>query len=255
MRASTSRNRVLVADDNEINRQFVGTVLRREGISVLEATDGQEAVDLCRGNRVALVLMDIRMPGMDGVAATRAIRKAGVAQPIIIALTADARSEEKERLLGLGFDDYLAKPIGKKGLLQAVRSALENGLDQDATPGDAPESQAPAEPLDRESALRTLGGNEELWNKLLDMFARELPDSAAQIEGAVAKGEHQTAAELAHKLRSSASYCGALEFERRLRALELALGRDNPDRIAEAMAEYRSECDAVTSALPQPRQS
>lgn len=253
--ASTARNRVLVADDNEINRQFVGTVLRREGISVLEATDGQEAVDLCRGNRVALVLMDIRMPGMDGVAATRAIRQAGVAQPIIIALTADARNEEKERLLGLGFDDYLAKPIGKKGLLQAVHSALEQGPAPEPVAGEESEPPSRSEPLDRESALRTLGGNEELWNKLLEMFARELPDSAAQIEGAVKNGEHEAAAELAHKLRSSASYCGALEFERRLRTLELALGRNNPDRIEEAMAEYRSECDAVTDALPQPKES
>lgn len=240
-----------MADDNEINRQFVGTVLRREGISVLEATDGQEAVDLCRGNRVALVLMDIRMPGMDGVAATRAIREAGVAQPVIIALTADARNEEKERLLGLGFDDYLAKPIGKQGLLHAVRNALQDGRAQ-APDSDEKTLSDQGDPLDRDSALRTLGGNEELWNKLLEMFARELPDCAAQIEDAVAQGEHRTAAELAHKLRSSASYCGALEFEQRLRTLELALGRSNADRIEQAMAEYRLECAAVTDALPRP---
>jgi CheY-like chemotaxis protein len=115
--------RVLVAEDNSINQMVITRMLKRLGVSADLAADGDEAVRKAEGNPYDLVLMDVQMPGKDGLEATQMIRSAaGPNRRIpVLALTAHASSEEKRRCLAVGMDDFLTKPIG----LVALREALE----------------------------------------------------------------------------------------------------------------------------------
>ena len=119
--------RVLIADDCEANRKLFGLILRRGGYEVVFAENGQQAIDACE--RAAsdgghhLVLMDLQMPEVDGLEATRRLRAAGFGRPIV-ALTADATVETRQKAREAGCDDYLCKPLRSQTLLDTVANML-----------------------------------------------------------------------------------------------------------------------------------
>lgn len=233
-----SQSVVLVADDNEINRRFVETVLKQKSATVLVATDGNRAVELSRSRVVDLILMDIRMPGMDGETAARIILSESEnlpSRPIIIALTAEARPEEKERLLNAGFDNYLTKPVSRDDLLAAIEDSLAR------RPGTQVQDQGDdvGTLFDRDKALAALGHSEDLYAKLLGMFAKELPKSMLEITDAIEDGEYARARDRVHKLRSSASYTGAVGFQATAQQLEGALLKSQP-RGSEIYGHYET---------------
>jgi CheY-like chemotaxis protein len=107
-----ARLRVLVAEDNPVNRRLLGVMLERLGHAVEFAHDGRQAVERVRATDYDVVLMDLQMPEMDGITATREIRAVGGAKRLpIVAVTADATTEDRELCLSAGMDDYLVKPI------------------------------------------------------------------------------------------------------------------------------------------------
>ena len=111
---------VLIAEDNEINRLVLLRLLERLGMHATLACDGKEAVNLCSLRSFDVVLMDMSMPGMDGLEATRIIRSCGAHQPRIIALTANAFESDRKACLEAGMDDFLAKPIDARLLAQKL---------------------------------------------------------------------------------------------------------------------------------------
>jgi signal transduction histidine kinase len=114
-------HRVLVVDDDAINRTLATAMLRKLGLPADVAKDGQEAVDMVTAHTYSIVLMDMQMPGMDGVEATQAIRQRALTrQPYIIALTASAFDSDRERCLQAGMNDFLSKPFR----IQALREKL-----------------------------------------------------------------------------------------------------------------------------------
>ncbi|MBL8304938.1 MAG: response regulator, partial [Ideonella sp.] len=119
---------VLVADDNEVNRDFTGAVLEHLGHRVVHAADGHEAIAKVRELAVDLVLMDLHMPGTDGLEATREIRRLATprARVPIVALTADAFAETREACLSAGMDGFVAKPVSpaELGLVMAQFGSL-----------------------------------------------------------------------------------------------------------------------------------
>ena len=118
--------RVLVVDDNAVNRQVVKLFLADEGVDLLEATNGREALDRLEGEHVDLVLLDVHMPVMDGRECIARIRAASAAwrNVPVIALTAEAMEGDRERLIESGMTDYLAKPIDRAMLVQKVHGLL-----------------------------------------------------------------------------------------------------------------------------------
>jgi len=131
---STSAARVLLVDDHPMNRELGLALLTLAGCQVTTAEDGVQAVEAARAGGFDLVLMDVHMPGMDGLAATRAIRAlGGVAGAVpIVALTADVRPDQVTRCREAGMDDYVSKPIHREQLLAAVARALEPAVEEDA---------------------------------------------------------------------------------------------------------------------------
>jgi two-component system cell cycle response regulator DivK len=117
--------RILIVEDNERNIKLLRDVLGAHGYRTIEARSGEDAVALGRAERPELVLMDIQLPGMDGVAALRELRKmAETAATPVIAITAFAMKDDRERLLAAGFDGYVEKPIDIRELPARVSSYL-----------------------------------------------------------------------------------------------------------------------------------
>ena len=112
---------ILIVEDNERNVKLIRDVLGAKGYATLEAETAEEGVELARSRRPALVLMDVQLPGMDGVAAVAALRDDDRTRAIpVLALTAQAMRGDRERFLAAGFDGYLAKPIDVVELLATV---------------------------------------------------------------------------------------------------------------------------------------
>jgi len=204
-----SRARVLVVDDNQINRKLVCTILSKHGAYVREAEDGQQAVALALEQPFNLIFMDLHMPAMSGETAARAIRSHyhGKSCPGIIALTANAMPREMDRLLASGMDECLIKPITEE---QIVRILRIHASDADrATPAE--DSAVPAKDKPPRRQLAT---------ELKDMLVAELPDHKRAIQHAYRTGELDDLKERIHKLHGAASVCRVEPLRRACASLE-----------------------------------
>jgi CheY-like chemotaxis protein len=119
---------ILLVEDNEKNRKLARDVLTHEGYRLLETETGEEAVRLAQEHRPALVLMDIHLPGIDGIEALRRLRADPATRAIpVLAVTASAMTHDRATIAAAGFDGYQSKPISVRPFLAAVREALDRG--------------------------------------------------------------------------------------------------------------------------------
>jgi len=199
---------VLVVDDNPDLRLLLGHELQRRGADVVEAGDGIEAIGLAKSRPLDLILMDVDMPRMDGLAATRALRDDGVTLPVV-ALTAFAMRGDRERCLDAGCNDYLGKPVDVPALMDLI-SQLTQRERVFPTPEPAPR----ADPL---AQLRA-------------HFLSGLPAQLAQLESHHAQGDLAALEHGAHRLAGSAGSFGFPDVSVAARALEEALriGQEGP---------------------------
>lgn len=186
-----------------MNLALAKTLIYRQppGAAVLEARDGSEDVALTRSRRVDLALMDVQMTGMDGLEATRLIRDEEAAsghRAPIIALTAGAPKEEKDRAIAAGMDDFLAKPIDKAKL----RSALERLADR--LPALSLREEETAAALEREACLEALGGDEAMLRKPAALCLETRPGQVEELKAALDRGEIAAAARAAHAINGAA---------------------------------------------------
>ncbi|NLI75173.1 MAG: response regulator [Candidatus Riflebacteria bacterium] len=235
--------RVLLAEDDEVNRQIVVELLQGEGVTVDTVADGEEAVRRFTTSRPAggyhLVLMDLQMPRLGGTEATARIRAVpgGAAVPII-ALTAHALPGERDRCLAAGMTDHLAKPIEPEALFGmlarhagtgAGAAAAAGGLSGRSAggdrvapgPDDLPIPEIPG--LDTVAGLRRVAGNRRLYLELLARFGENQRETPARLAAALAAGDRATAGRLAHALKGVAGNLGAREIQEAARALEQAV--------------------------------
>ena len=116
---------ILIVEDNEKNRRLVRDVLQFKGYETIETETGEEGVELARSRQPALVLMDIQLPGMDGITALKLLREDPATRAIrVMAVTASAMTQDRQTILAAGFDGYQSKPINVKGFLEAVQELL-----------------------------------------------------------------------------------------------------------------------------------
>jgi two-component system cell cycle response regulator DivK len=117
---------ILIVEDNEKNLKLVRDVLQVKGFSTLEAGTAEDGIRLARENKPDLILMDIHLPGMNGIDALRVLRgEAATAAIPVIAVTASVMQQDRKQITEAGFDAYVGKPINLKEFLDAVRAALE----------------------------------------------------------------------------------------------------------------------------------
>ena len=116
---------ILIIEDNEKNRRLVRDVLQFKGYQTIETETGEEGVELARSRQPALVLMDIQLPGIDGITALRQLRDDPITRAIrVMAVTASVMTQDRQKILSAGFDGYQSKPINVKAFLEAVHELL-----------------------------------------------------------------------------------------------------------------------------------
>ena len=116
---------ILIVEDNEKNRRLVRDVLQFKGYETIETETGEEGVELARSRQPALVLMDIQLPGIDGITALKRLREDPTTRAMrVMAVTASAMTQDRQNILDAGFDGYQSKPINVKSFLEAVEALL-----------------------------------------------------------------------------------------------------------------------------------
>lgn len=202
--------RVLAVDDHRANRLLVGELLRTLGVETTVAASGEEALHLWRKQEFDLIFMDIQMPDMDGIAATRRIReeesKGKDHRRIpIVALTAHAGAEEKTRLLSAGMDDYLSKPVTEAQLSHMIKRWMK--ILAPAAPAQQESGRDPR-PVDIGESLGLSNGNPKLARDLLQMLLDGLAADERELNRLHGEGDHRELFELAHRLHGACCYCG-----------------------------------------------
>jgi signal transduction histidine kinase/DNA-binding response OmpR family regulator/HPt (histidine-containing phosphotransfer) domain-containing protein len=237
--------RILVVDDVELNRMVALAFLRQAGLDGDTAVNGQEAVKKIRQNNYDLVLMDIQMPIMDGLAATRMLRsEPQFALLPIVAMTAHAMSGDRERSLGAGMNDHLVKPIDPEALFAALlrwitpRAPIANAAganlasDGFAAVADAddrhPEPLPVLDGIDTERGLVNHLRRPALYRQILAGFNREFGATADDIVSALAQGDFVLARRLAHSMKSAAATIGAMALSNSAKLLEERYAKNLP---------------------------
>ena len=212
--------RILVAEDNPVNQEMVLELLKQRGHTAVVADNGQRALAAWRDRGFDAVLMDVQMPRMSGIEATRAIReaeKATGAHVPIIAMTAHAMEGDRERCLEAGMDAYLSKPIQAAALFRTVEGVV-------AAPGrregDDGKEQPTASGLEPSSLLARFGGDVKLVRRLIRVFLDDCPRMLSKIKKAAAAPEAEALAEAVHGFKGAVSNFGATEVLEIVRQLE-----------------------------------
>ncbi|HJV92279.1 MAG TPA: ATP-binding protein [Azonexus sp.] len=221
--------RVLVVEDIAINRTIAVTLLQRVGLSVAVATQGQEALDMLQKEDFRLVLMDIQMPVMDGLTATRAIRAIPDLHHLpVIAMTAHATAEDQQQTLEAGMNAHLTKPIIPRLLYETLSRWLPP-IAPPALPGEHPAKAAvPAEwpelaGIDCAAGLELHMHRPEFYLKSLHAFRHDFADTMLRIRVELAETRRLEARRLAHSIKSVAASLGMRELAQATRRIEQAL--------------------------------
>ncbi len=217
--------RVLLAEDNPVNRKLAVKLLERRGHVVEVAENGALALDKWRDGGFDLILMDMMMPEMDGLEATRRIRAeeaAGGGHVAIVAMTASAMVGDRERCLAAGMDGYVSKPVRADDLHREIGRVLATrGTAVGTDAGHAVEPAA-VPVFDRADALARIGDDEALLATLVDLFVADLPNYLDEIDSAWAGKDWPGLTRAAHTLKSVLATFSAHRSEARVRALEAA---------------------------------
>jgi CheY-like chemotaxis protein len=250
LRRSRRGCRVLLVEDNPINREVAFELLNAVGLVVETATDGREAVEKAAGSDHDLVLMDMQLPVMDGLEATRAIRGLPVPNLVpIVALTANAFGADRQACLAAGMNDFVSKPVDPAALYTTVLRWLHvPGSPPTDGAATAPEAGSTAVgatlPAELRAALGTggmqaleiFGGDLVRFGQLLRRFAATQGDVGLKIAGSLGSGDMAAARRLAHGLKGSASILGATRIA------------DLAGEIDLSLAQGRSAADALPAA-------
>jgi PAS domain S-box-containing protein len=224
--------RILIAEDNTVNQRLILLSLEHMGYEAKVASNGVEAVDLLEREEFDLVFMDVQMPEMDGLEATQEIRLRlpEARQPRIVAMTANATRDDREKCLAAGMDDYLSKPVQITALQMAILRSRKAGGGSD--PGFALDPDVLA-------SLRNLRGRRNILQQLLVTFREGTPSLLSSLRHAVDAGDPAKISAVAHSLKGSSLTIGA----KRMGELTAELERRGRDGSLEGAAQLLSEIE------------
>lgn len=256
---------ILLAEDNVVNQKVALLMLQGLGYRADVAANGLEAVEALRRQRYDVVLMDVQMPEMDGLDATRTIRSelADDRQPWIVAMTASAVEGFGEICLDAGMDDFLTKPVRREGLAEAIRKAGEARYSFDEPHGWQPGAHVVSteeppvdigEPaVDRAvlaALVEDLGAHiVGIEHELIGDYLSNADDTIAQLRAAVEAGESSEVRRLAHSLKSTSNWIGAHELARHCLELETGAIAEMPEDAEEAIADIERQLARVRREL------
>jgi len=223
---STSSARVLLVDDNEVNREVVAEMLRRLGHVVTTAADGEQALAIIAASGFDAVFMDVQLPGIDGLEVTRRMRVTHAGTPVI-GVTAHTSRADRDRCLVAGMNMVLTKPVSAQQLEAALAGLLKRDQLQEIT-----------------------GGNPALLARLRDAFARQTPELMAAIRDALASADQERVVRNAHTLKGSLSYFEG-DAAKLARELELAAREGELQKAASMLPDLEIAVAAVAEMLAE----
>ncbi len=259
--APLTGNRVLVAEDNEINRQVARELLESWGIEAVTADSGSAAVAMAAAATYDAILMDIQMPGMDGLTATKAIRDQEPASRHvpIIAMTAHAMVGDREKSLAAGMDDHVNKP------LDPVRfhATLARWLPRTRTAPAGKGGPTPPLPPPRRTepfaclqhcfttakGLARTSGNHDIYGNLLALFVKNHAEASAEMEQSLAANDFEALQSQSHALKGVAGTVGAEKLQTAALGLEMAARAQNHAEAEATLTAVARELDEVLTAI------
>jgi len=272
---SLNNIKVLLVEDNDLNQQVVIELLNSDGIQIDVADNGQIALEMVVKRAYDVVLMDMQMPVMDGYEATRRIREKPEFSALpIIAMTANAMTEDRERCINAGMNDFVTKPIDPDQLFSTLqkwtadtsnqapaetgkRPPEDTGIPERARPAGKtgiPETKKPDEQgqlpdmldfhipgLDMKLGLKRILGKKDVYIRILRKFAMAQRNAITEIETALTEGDRETAERIAHTLKGLSGNIGAESLQEKAAALERVIKENVPEKTLKiAMNETRS---------------
>ena len=264
--------KVLLVEDNDLNQEVATELLRGAGLVVDVADNGQIAVDKVQAARYDIVLMDMQMPVMDGLSATRIMRQMPQFKSLpIVAMTANAMQADREACRDAGMDDYVTKPIEPRELFQALLKWIkprDGALDEADALGlsaagtsseqvDAPRLPVGIQGLDTELGLRRVLGKIPFYVSMLEKYVAGQAGVIVALREAIAAGDHETATRLAHTTKGVSGNIGASRVQKLAEALEQALQQTPPPTGLNAMVDALEAglvplVQAIAAQLPRP---
>ena len=237
------KKRVLLVDDNLVNLKLASELIRLWGHQVCEADNGSSALELYLQQEFDLIILDIQMPDIDGASLLQMMRehKPDDATPVA-ALTANVLNDEAERLLELGFDYFLSKPIDE----DKFRSLLDGELQRrETSPQEEIEKEFADSSVDYAKSLSLSADNESLLRQIFEIIERDIPDQQHQLDNALQHQDQDKLAAIAHKLHGVTCYASLPRLRRKVLDFQQRLAHDSNIPLDQGVEELTSELTAV----------
>ena len=245
--------RILVVEDNVVNQEVALGILRKLGVRADAVGDGAEALESLKTLPYDLVLMDMQMPEMDGLEATRIIRNPQSAvlnhHVPVIAMTANAMRGDRQRCLAAGMNDYISKPVSPQALVDAMNAWLPPDTPDTRSDLSASEAEPEASILDRSGLIARLMYDEALADRILARFLETTPQQIESLKRSLDSGDAPTAKRIAHAIKGAASNVGAERLRWAAFELERAAQAGDLNAAASRLAELQSQFARLKEAI------
>ncbi len=247
--------KILVVEDNDINRLVISTIAKDWGFILENAVNGSQAIDKVSENNYDLILMDIEMPGMNGYETTNYIRKnlsASKSNIPILAMTAHANTEEKEKCFHAGMNDYISKPFETAEFKNKIIALISTSVQGNET-GVTKEELLPAQKCINLNYLREISeNNESFFKDFINLFLKNAPVSISEMEAALQQNDWEKLRQSAHKIKPSLSYLGMKEIHLAAVSIEEnAKKQINLTEIPALLSKIKTTCKKAFAELEQ----
>jgi len=234
---------VLVVDDDELNRRLMRVLLTREGHHVEVASNGLEAFEAIKVKKYDIVFMDLQMPVMDGIEASRQIRawENGGTHTFIVALTASYLPENGQVLFEAGMDNYISKPFEMEHIQRLLRYSSRAMLNSSASTNVVPvNAEYGPQVLDTQLGIEQVGGDSKNYRELLTDFVEQMPAKIQRIHEFCEAHEVEEISRAAHNLKGVAAYLGAVQLSNLAHSLDKQSSGSYTDDLRETIKDLEN---------------